>query len=201
MGAGLAVRLAAMRFRLLSALIAALSLAFAAAGCGDDEPSTTTVTTTASSTSSSTESTTADETVTESTGVTTTTPGGGEEGPPAADQTVKSLTGFTSPSGNIGCLIDRSTVRCDIRDRDWEPPEAPADCDLDYGQGISLDAGSAPDFVCAGDTTLESGEALPYGQSIQGGLLRCQSEESGMTCRDIETGRGFTISKQRYELF
>jgi hypothetical protein len=190
-----------MRSRLAPTLFAAAAIALAGAGCGDDEPATTTVTTTAGSTSSSTDSTTTDETVTESTGVTTTAPADGEEGLPEADQTVKSATGFTSPSGNIGCVIDRSSVRCDIRDRDWQPPKAPADCDLDYGQGIALDAGAAPDFVCAGDTTLDSGDALPYGQSIQGGLLLCESEESGVTCRDIETGRGFTISKQQYELF
>ena len=61
--------------------------------------------------------------------------------------------------------------------------------------------GSSPTFVCAGDTTLQSGPELPYGQTLGAGLLRCESEESGITCHDIESGRGFTLSKERYELF
>jgi hypothetical protein len=111
---------------------------------------------------------------------------------------VSKLTGFTSPSGNIGCYIDKSTVRCDIDKRSWQPPKAPSSCQLDYGQGISLDAGGAPAFVCAGDTALGGGKPLAYGQSIGAGLLRCESEESGMSCTDAESGRGFTISQESY---
>lgn len=166
-------------------LIAALALL---AGCGDDEGTTVTETSTVSaSTTSSTESTTTEGTEDGST--------------PAADKTVKELTGFTSPTGNIGCYIDRENVRCDIQDRSWEPPPAPSDCKLDYGQGITLSAGAEPEFVCAGDTALGGGEELAYGQSIAAGLLRCESEESGMTCTDSETGRGFTISQDAYKLF
>ena len=47
-----------------------------------------------------------------------------------------------------------------------QPPKAPADCNLDYGQGIQMSAGGAPEFVCAGDTALGGGDPLPYGQSI-----------------------------------
>ncbi|MEO7197599.1 MAG: hypothetical protein ABIZ50_03925, partial [Solirubrobacterales bacterium] len=76
---------------------------------------------------------------------------------------VTGLTGFTSPSGNIGCDIERRSVRCDIAERDWKAPPEPARCDLDFGQGISLDAGGTPSFVCAGDTTLGGGDPLAYG--------------------------------------
>lgn len=184
--------------RALTVLAATSLIAFGAAGCGDDE-TTSTVTETVESSSTTTTSSTTDSTITESTGATTTTPE--DDGQNPADQMVTELTGFTSPSGNIGCVIDPKSVRCDIRDRDWQPPKSPPGCQLDYGQGISLDAGSTPNFVCAGDTTLESGPELPYGQSIGAGLLRCQSEESGITCTDSESGRGFTISQQAYDLF
>ena len=183
--------------RILAVLAAASLIALGAAGCGDEEATSTVTETVGSSSTTTTESTATDSTVTESTGATTTT----KDGQNPADQVVTELTGFTSPSGNIGCVIDPKSVRCDIRDRDWQPPKSPPGCQLDYGQGISLDAGSTPDFVCAGDTTLESGSELPYGRSIGAGLLRCQSEESGVTCTDSESGRGFTISKQDYDLF
>ena len=38
-----------------------------------------------------------------------------------------------------------------IIDRDWSPPPRPADCEFDYGQGISLAPGEQAQFVCAGD--------------------------------------------------
>ena len=178
----------ACRFVLPS--LVAIMLAFTA--CGDDksEPPAVTETESVSDSTSAIEST---STTSES----TTT----SDGTSPADITVSKLTGFTSPTGNIGCIIDRRTVRCDIRERDWKPPPAPAGCQLDYGQGISLSAGEAPDFVCAGDTTADAGQPLPYGQSIAAGLLRCESEESGMSCRDVETGRGFSLAKGGYELF
>lgn len=177
----------------IALLLVAASVALGA-GCGDDEGDSTTAATVTSPETvvESTELTTSDQTTTEE----TTTEGG----TPPADLEVTELTGFTSPTGNIGCVIDRRSVRCDISERDWEPPPKPAGCDLDFGQGISLDAGGPPAFICAGDTTLGAGEPLPYGQSIAAGLLRCESAESGMTCRDVETGRGFTISQQAYEL-
>src|SRR6478672_1709483 len=42
---------------------------------------------------------------------------------------------FQSPSGNIGCYIAKSGVRCDIRERSWKPPPKPGYCELDRGQG------------------------------------------------------------------
>lgn len=163
--------------------------AFLLAACGGDGETTVTETVTASS---------ADANAAETTEATTET---GEEGPPPVDREVTELTGFTSPTGNIGCYIDRSSVRCDIGERDWQPPKRPKGCDLDYGQGIELTAGAGADFVCAGDTALGGGDPLPYGESIGAGLLRCEREESGITCTDTENGRGFTISRQSYEIF
>jgi hypothetical protein len=177
----------------IATLVLAAALLLVVAGCGGDDDSTATVTETVSS--ASTTSSETEPTTTESS--TTTTEDGA---PPPADITVRKLTPFQSPTGNIGCYIDRSSVRCDISERDWEPPAAPADCDLDYGQGITLNAGGAPEFVCAGDTALGAGKKLAYGQSIGAGILRCESLESGMTCTDAESGQSFTLSKESYDL-
>ncbi len=158
-------------------------------GCGDGSQTTTvTETTTAEASTSSTESSTS-----------TSTPTDGET--PAADREVTELTQFATPSGNIGCVIEPASVRCDIAERDFSPPKSPSDCKLDYGQGIALSAGGTADFVCAGDTTLGAGETLEYGQSIAAGLLVCESAESGVSCRDVESGRGFELSRESYELF
>ena len=175
----------------LATAVTVLAAALALAACGDSD-STATVTET--ETVSSPTGTTEPSSTTTSTSTT-------EDGSTQADRMVTEFTAFTSPTGNIGCYIDRRSVRCDIGDRDWESPAAPSSCKLDYGQGIELRAGGAADFVCAGDTALGGGDALEYGTSIGAGLLICESEESGMSCRDTETGRGFTLSKQSYEIF
>jgi hypothetical protein len=111
------------------------------------------------------------------------------------------LVGFTSPSGNVGCIIDSAYVRCDIAERNWSPPPRPADCEFDYGQGISLSRGEEAAFVCAGDTALGGGKPLDYGQSVSAGLMQCDSAESGVTCRDTKTGHGFTIAREAYRVF
>jgi len=111
-------------------------------------------------------------------------------------------TGFTSPSGNIGCILSDDLVRCDIGERDWGPPPRPADCPeySDYGQGILLHPTGPARFVCAGDTAMGGGPALPYGQFQAGGGMSCNSEPSGMRCSNSD-GRGFRISRKGYATF
>ena len=120
------------------------------------------------------------------------------------------FTHFASPSGNIACVITSSGdgesvargVRCDIDERDWSPPPRPADCDLDYGHGIVLGVGEAAEILCAGDTTIgRDTEPLAYGDAITAPPLRCESAPSGITCRDVESGHGFSISREAYQLF
>jgi hypothetical protein len=121
--------------------------------------------------------------------------------PAPANREVYELSGFVSPTGNVSCMIDADWARCDIIDRDWSPPPRPDDCEFDYGQGISLAPGEQAQFVCAGDTAFGADEVLPYGDSITAGVLRCESAEAGITCRDTKTSHGFSISQQAYQLF
>lgn len=114
---------------------------------------------------------------------------------------VTELTGFTSPSGNVGCYLDATMARCDIRDRSWAPPLRPASCEFAYGQGMTLGAGRPAEFVCAGDTALGAGAELGYGDSITAGTLRCESADTGITCRDAKTRHGFALSREAYHLF
>jgi hypothetical protein len=127
--------------------------------------------------------------------------GNNKASPPGEPESLTDLVGFTSPSGNVGCYIDSTAARCDISERDWAPPPRPADCEFDYGQGITLSTGGAPNFVCAGDTALGGGTPLAYGQSITAGTLRCDSAETGITCADSMTKHGFSIARERYQLF
>lgn len=112
------------------------------------------------------------------------------------------IVGFTSPSGNIGCILSEKLLRCDIDERNWTPPPRAADCPdmIGYGQGISLNPTGPATFVCAGDTTLRGGPPLAYGEYQAGGGMSCNSEPSGMRCSNSD-GHGFFLSRQRYQLF
>ena len=119
----------------------------------------------------------------------------------AAPAGAEGLTGFTSPSGNIGCYVDADYVRCDIAERSWAPPPPPADCEFNYGQGITIAPGEPTAFVCAGDTALSAGPALQFGQSVEVWPMLCESAPSGVRCLDVTTGAGFTISREKYTMF
>jgi hypothetical protein len=107
---------------------------------------------------------------------------------------------FQTPSRNIGCYLDSSQVRCDIRERSWSPPPKPASCELDWGQGIVVGETDA-EFVCAGDTALGGKATLGYGQSAQRGPYLCESAQNGLTCTNTASGHGFFLSKESYRSF
>ncbi|WP_205650082.1 DUF6636 domain-containing protein [Actinoplanes solisilvae] len=108
---------------------------------------------------------------------------------------------FRTPSQNIACALTKSAVRCDIGRKTWEPPAKPADCELDWGNGLAINGGEAA-VVCAGDTVLGAADStLEYGEALRSGTVRCDSENNGMTCKDEKTGHGFTLASSRYTLF
>jgi uncharacterized protein DUF6636 len=119
----------------------------------------------------------------------------------APSGTTTHLEQFRTPTGNIGCGLVGGSARCDIRGRDWSPPPKPSSCELDWGQGIGVGEGGAARFVCAGDTALDpSAPVLAYGETSRVGAVSCTSQEAGITCRS-DTGHGFFLSRQRFELF
>jgi hypothetical protein len=111
------------------------------------------------------------------------------------------ITGFHSPSGNIGCSILKSGVRCDIRHKDWRSPPKPHTCDFDWGHSINLKRTGKPHFLCISDTTLGLGDTLPYGESIARHRFRCKSLISGVRCVNKRNGHGFKLSRESYRFF
>jgi hypothetical protein len=97
--------------------------------------------------------------------------------------------------------MDSASVRCDIREHSWQSPPKPKKCDVDYGGGVAVGKSGRAGFVCAGDTTLEAGPVLAYGDSISAGRFRCESQEAGMRCVNRRNGHGFLLAKQTYKLF
>jgi hypothetical protein len=134
------------------------------------------------------------------------TTGGGETGAeaPPSPRIVHSLTLFSSPTKNIGCAIDTSYARCDLTDRDWEPPAKPADCDLEWGDSVEVSKQGKAAFVCHGDTTRGSPDVLEYGDALRvgaGGQVICWSETVGMSCENQATGHGFFLARESYRTY
>ncbi len=110
-------------------------------------------------------------------------------------------TSFHSPSGNIRCVIAKTSfTRCDITDRDWSPPPKPSSCEFDWGDSLRVGVRGRGRFVCVSDA-VDSGRTLDYGESIKRGRFRCSSRTSGMRCVNVRNGHGFALSRQRVRRF
>ena len=113
------------------------------------------------------------------------------------------FTEFRSPSSNVVCYIEVDYLRCDIAEANWSPPPRPGGLRVRLRAGdLALFPAAAPNLSApATQLRAPDGSPLPYGESITAGVLRCDSAESGITCRDTETGQGFSISREAYQLF
>lgn len=124
------------------------------------------------------------------------------DGLPSAGATLDAdaagLNGFQTPTKNIGCRITKEYVRCDIKERSWNPPPRPSSCPADHGdwgQGLTLESGR-PAFVCAGDTVLnDRARVLPYGQAIRSGPFTCVSTTAFLACGNTASRHGFALAK------
>jgi hypothetical protein len=128
----------------------------------------------------------------------------GADAAPAAipTRTASGYVEFASPTRNIGCGLSEGFARCDIAERSWSPPPKPADCDLDYGQGLQVsDRGAS--LTCAGDTLLGAtkGQVLDYDHALRDGNAVCTSLRTGVRCVDLSTGHGFVLARASYQLF
>lgn len=104
---------------------------------------------------------------------------------------------FSSPSGNIRCVVSSAGARCDIGSRSWRPPARPASCRDAWGKGLSVDARRAG-LSCAADP-VPSGPGLAYGRRVARGAFTCLSTSDGIRCTG-STGHGFMLSRARYAL-
>lgn len=114
-------------------------------------------------------------------------------------ETVDGLLTFSDPDGNIGCQISPAGVRCDIAEHEWESPPAPPSCTLDFGDAISASTSEPAHFVCHG-LTIEGGEVLGYDRHVRAYGVSCTSFHEGVDCEHDDSGQGFFISRQSYEL-
>ena len=117
---------------------------------------------------------------------------------------------IVSPSGNIGCDLSARFAGCGVlsyrSDGTYGRDEAGSPkwwFDLSSGGTPQLAGRSEGAFSL--DEAFRGGGSSPqvveYGQSVTFGSWVCSSEETGMTCRNTETGHGVFLSSGRYETF
>ena len=121
------------------------------------------------------------------------------------------VTGFSTPSKNIGCQYARfdaqgntpafpATLRCDIRTGLRPKPAKPRGCNLDWGDSLEMRKRSRVTVTCHGDTALGDRHVLGYGKTWRHDGFTCVSRMSGLTCRNL-AGHGFFLSRQRSRIF
>ncbi len=107
---------------------------------------------------------------------------------------------FRTPSGNIGCYVDRDFIRCDIGRTATKVPPRPASCELDWGNAFEMTRTRRPRRICHGDTVLGGRRVLAYGETLRFGAFACLSRTAGLACRNAG-GHGWFLSRERVRLF
>lgn len=129
---------------------------------------------------------------------------GDSEVPTSAPTAASTSYAFTSPSGNIACLMATEAAMCDIEETDWEVPDAVSSCVVGEAPGrlvfeVREDQGT---LVCGEDPLgRESVPALNFGDDHRVGAYVCTSSESGVECSNRETSHGFELSRATYRTY
>ena len=117
---------------------------------------------------------------------------------------------IVSPSGNIGCDLSAHHAGCGVlsyrsngtygKDEAGSPKWW-----FDFSSGGTPQLAGRSEGAFSLDEAFRGGGSSPqvveYGQSVTFGSWVCSSEETGMTCRNNETGHGVFLSSGRYETF
>jgi hypothetical protein len=118
---------------------------------------------------------------------------------PAAKATRSQETAhFQLPSGNLGCLMQATFVRCDIQLQTYGLPPKPPSCQGIYGKSIRFDKKRKSELLCAADSLLPAAETIEPDTAVIVERMRCIVLEFGVTCYDTESGYGFTLSRNEY---
>jgi hypothetical protein len=100
---------------------------------------------------------------------------------------------FRSPTGHIGCAFESGgglprQVRCE-----WDGSN-----DIAY----VLRPRGKTRVIKISDTVRDPhAKVLHYGRSLRFGRIKCTSRRTGMTCRSLRSGHGFTVSVQHQRRF
>ena len=115
---------------------------------------------------------------------------------------------FQSPSGNITCDLiyyppgpsvgeGGNSVQCDIGDHTWVAPQPTPP---QHHDAIIFRRDASPQVINPPGPFGAYGPTLDYGQTRSAGAITCDSEPSGITCRDSSSDHFFFVSRDPYQL-
>jgi hypothetical protein len=114
----------------------------------------------------------------------------------ALEYPILTTRAFKMPSRNVGCQLQGTTLRCDIRSG-LRPPPAKS-CAGDWG-GVTIGPKGPAKPLCASDTIYaDSAPTLDYGSVWSGGGITCLSDQSGLQCASTPGRHSFFLSRQSW---
>lgn len=119
-------------------------------------------------------------------------------------QRTLALKVFEMPSKNILCSIDPSYgAWCDIKDRGWSAGPQPPNCQVTWVEARVAVDGSGTRYPCDGAIAVSNPgtPTLQYGWVSQLGSYQCTSSKHGVRCQDLQSGRGFDLSREVVNFF
>lgn len=113
--------------------------------------------------------------------------------------------GFRTPSGNIYCngSIEAGDISCTIAERSSGPVlPRPSWCNGYWGHTFTLTRRGPVQMECSqyAPRTSSYTDVAPYGVTGHFAEITCQSESTGLTCRNAD-GHGFMLSRRVQQIF
>lgn len=112
---------------------------------------------------------------------------------PAPEDAVE-LGSFTSPSGNITCVLGKTSVSCTINEYNFAGTDA--SCQGNQNTPFTASVGEeGPATGSCAEVFNSTGATLNYGAAAKNETFACTSSDSGISCWNQYTGQGFTLSR------
>ena len=109
---------------------------------------------------------------------------------------------FETPSRNIACIVQGSSLRCDMRELGNAAAPKPDSCEFDYGHAFGITKnGRKGRRLCISDAVGGSGTpVVGYGRTWRRGTFTCTVKRSGVRCKN-RGGHGFELRRGLQKLF
>ncbi len=104
------------------------------------------------------------------------------------------ITEFSSPTGNINCELTDDEVRCTVLEYEFD---APSDCE--DGATFRVDQDGEAEFDCDNPVSSQ-GQELDYDEITGNSDFGCQADFFYFECWSQQSGSGFEIAREYFEL-
>ncbi len=113
------------------------------------------------------------------------------------------LVYFPSPSKNIFCGLTQDQAFCKIYEHEWPDPASDKEGGSPYGHASFVvdSQGARATHGDFGDLSEANIVEAPYGTVLTVAPSECEVATTGVTCRNLMNGHGFTVARASYKVF